>query len=98
NTTLSTLATSSLATLDSLFVTNTATVGGTLDVTGLATFNGGATVPTGQTFLASGAATFTPNANNSVTINTNPSNSSFLTLTGLTTAPGNALCIDGSNH
>src|SRR5690606_35837684 len=40
--------------------TGTTTVNNALTVTGLATFNGGATVSTGQTFQALGASTFTP--------------------------------------
>ncbi|MFN9954201.1 MAG: hypothetical protein ACK55I_13965, partial [bacterium] len=41
NTSLSTLGTSGLATLNSAAVTNNATVGGTLGVTGLTSLNGG---------------------------------------------------------
>ena len=56
------------------------------------------TVVSGQTLTALGASTFTPNSNNNVVINTNPTNSSFLQLNGLATEPGNALCVDSSNN
>ena len=110
NTSLSTLSTSGLATLNSASVTGNGTVGGTLGVTGattlsstlgvtgLATFNGGATIASGQTFTANGESTFSPNGSNGVVINTSGSN--FLTLNGLTT-PGTAgtpLCVDASNN
>ena len=78
--------------------TGTTTLGGALGVTGLATFNGGATVASNQTLTALGASTFTPNTNNSVVINTNPTNSSFLQLNGLATEPGTTLCVDSSNN
>ena len=69
NSSLSTLSTSGLATLNSASITTSATVGttlgvtgattlsSTLGVTGLATFNGGATIASGQNLTLSG---FTP--------------------------------------
>ena len=78
--------------------TGTTTVNNALNVTGLATLNGGATVPTGQTFLASGSSVLAPNGTNSLTVNTDAD--SFLILNGLTTpgTAGSALCLDGSNN
>ena len=68
----------------------------TLSASGLATFNGGATVASGQTLTANGQSTFSPNGTNGVTVNTSSSN--FLTLNGLTTATGSTLCTNGSNE
>src|SRR5205085_4100916 len=97
NTNATTLSIGGAATTLSLGAgTGTTTVNNALTATGLITANGGATVPTGQTFTANGASTFSPNGTNGVTINTD--GDSFLTLTGLTTTNGNTLCLDGSNN
>src|SRR6202000_1288279 len=41
---------------------------------------------------------FSPDANHSVTINTNPANNSFLTITGLQATTGDLLCIDDTTN
>ncbi len=79
-------------------MTDATSLGSTLDVADIATFNGGVLIPSGQILTASGAAVFTPGNNNNVTINTNPANNSFLTINGLATETGNALCVDASNN
>ena len=73
-------------------------VNGTLKVAGLATFNGGATVATGQSLTALGQSTFTPDAGHDVTINVDHTAPSYLTLNGLDTSNGSTLCTDASNH
>ena len=61
-----------------LGVTGATTLSSTVGVTGLATFNGGATIASGQTLTANGQSTFSPNGSTGVTINTSASN--FLTV------------------
>src|SRR5581483_8203150 len=56
----------------------------------------GATIATGQTLTANGQSTFSPNGTNGVTINTDAD--SLLKITGLGSATGSILCIDGSNN
>ncbi len=97
NTSLSTLNTSGLATLNSASVTNNETVGGALTVTGVSTFNGGATVASGQNFLAQGQSTFTPSASSGITVNTTNANT-FFRLNGLSSNPGTPICLDSSNN
>ena len=75
-----------------LGVTGATTLSSTVGVTGLATFNGGATIASGQTLTANGQSTFSPNGSTGVTINTSASN--FLTVNGLTTNSGSQLCIN----
>src|SRR6202043_2901465 len=57
NSSLATLSTSGLATLNSASITTNETIGGTLAVTSLATFNGGITLTSGQNLNLPG---FTP--------------------------------------
>jgi len=54
------------------------------------------TVSASSTFNATGKTTFSPSGTNGVTVNTD--SDSKLTVTGLTTASGSALCLDGSNN
>ena len=76
--------------------TGATTLGSTLDVAGLATFNGGLTISNGNTFLASGAAVFAPSTGNNVVFNT--SATERIQINGLQTQNGNTLCLDGSNN
>ena len=66
------------------------------NASGTTTVNGGLTVASGKTLLAQGQSTFTPSGTNGITINTD--SDSFLSLTGLTSVTGSAICVDGSNH
>jgi len=76
--------------------TGATTLGSTLDVAGLGTFNGGLTVSTGNSFLASGAATFTPSGTNDVVFNLDAD--SVATFNGLQAGVGSKICVDGSNN
>ncbi|MGH9857101.1 MAG: beta strand repeat-containing protein, partial [Acidobacteriota bacterium] len=64
--------------------------------TGTTTINNNLAVSTGDTLTANGGATFNPDSTNDITINTD-SDSTFI-ITGLQTASGSLLCLDGFNN
>jgi hypothetical protein len=72
---------------------------GTINVgnaSGTTLVKGALTVDTGKTFTANGQINLSPNSTNGVTFTGDTD--SFLTLTGLPTNTGTALCVDASNH
>lgn len=78
--------------------TGATVLGGSLDVTGLSTFNGGATVASGQSLTALGPVSLNPDGANDIAIVTDYSTGSYLNITGLDTQTGTQLCVDGSNN
>ena len=64
--------------------------------TGTTTINNNLALGTGASLTTTGNVSFTPNGSNNVVVNTGASN--FLTLNGLTSNSGTALCINGSNE
>ena len=64
--------------------------------TGLATFNGGATIATGTTLTANGPVVIDPDSTNDVTFTTDAN--STVVFNGLQTTTGSVLCRDSSNN